>query len=139
VEKGDVAGVKNIVKSGADVSKRRGILGMTPLMHAARAGNIGVVTVLLDNGSPVNAQATTGSVAKWTALSFAAAEGHVDIVKLLLERGADIDMALTGLESGRPPGSSLLRTLRRKSVSGSFRNCPGQTLPRSMQRQSVNI
>lgn len=98
VKNGDVTAVKNFVKSGADLSERHGILGMTPLMHAARKGNREMVTVLLDNGSSVNAQATTGSVAMWTALSFAAAGGHVDIVKLLLEKGADIDMALIGLE-----------------------------------------
>jgi len=98
VEKGDVTGVRSLLKDGADVSERDGILGMTPLMFAAREGNSDVVTELLDNGASVNAQATTGSVAKWTALSFSAAEGHVEIVKLLLKRGADIDMALTGLE-----------------------------------------
>ena len=61
--------------------------GLTPLMTAARTGNIDVVRALVSSGADVNA-ATAAT--RETALMWAAAEGRVDIVRLLANSGADV-------------------------------------------------
>jgi Caspase domain/Ankyrin repeats (3 copies) len=98
VEKGDIIAVKNLLDRGVNVNEEAGILGMTPLMHAAREGNIEMVKILFDKSPAVNTQAKTGAVNGWTALSFAASEGHIEIVRLLIDKGTDIDLAFVGLE-----------------------------------------
>lgn len=62
-------------------------LGITPLMRAARIGELESCQHLLDSGAEVD----TTDEAGWTALMSAAAEGHERIVQLLLDHGADVD------------------------------------------------
>ncbi len=59
----------------------------TALVEAARWGEIGMLTELLDQGVPIEARSETGS----TALMLAASGGQTDVVKLLLGRGADVN------------------------------------------------
>ena len=59
--------------------------GLTPLLFAAREGNIETVKVLLDAGAPIG-QASEGD--HTSPMLMAAINGHFDIAKLLLERGA---------------------------------------------------
>jgi ankyrin repeat protein len=60
---------------------------MTPLMHAAYAGHIDAVRVLLEAGADVNAAAANG----WTtALLLADEKGHTDIVEILKEAGGKL-------------------------------------------------
>jgi len=59
--------------------------GDTPLMNAARVGNIDAVTVLLDRGAQIDLADTTY---QQTALMVAIRENNPDIVKLLIARGA---------------------------------------------------
>jgi ankyrin repeat protein len=61
--------------------------GHTPLMEAAKNGDIPTTTDLLKRGADVDAL----SEKEKTALHYAAANGHVEVVKLLLEHGAVID------------------------------------------------
>ena len=59
--------------------------GLTPLLFAAREGNIETVKVLLDAGAPIG-QSSEGD--HTSPMLMAAINGHFDIAKLLLERGA---------------------------------------------------
>ena len=70
---------------GAD---SRGPHGMSTLMYAADAGDLEIARLMLENGTPVNAQTDVGT----TALMFAAAKGHVEMVRFLVENGADIHL-----------------------------------------------
>jgi len=66
--------------------------GWTAIMYAASAGQVGLVSQLLDAGAHVNAQAASG----WTALSRAALKGHATVVETLLRAGADTAAANAG-------------------------------------------
>ena len=59
--------------------------GLTPLLFAAREGNLETVKLLLDAGAPIG-QASEGD--HTPPMLMAAINGHFDIAKLLLERGA---------------------------------------------------
>lgn len=59
----------------------------TPLMNAAKDGNIKAINRYLDTGTDVNERTTEGK----RALAIAASEGHADAVRLLIDRGADVD------------------------------------------------
>ncbi len=63
--------------------------GETPLLAAARSGQVEAVDVLLDAGANVDAQETWNGQ---SALMWAAAEGHAAVVARLIERGADINV-----------------------------------------------
>lgn len=65
-----------------------GKLGITPLMRAARLGDLDSCGQLLESGAEVD----TADEAGWTALMGAAAEGHERIVQLLLDHGADAEL-----------------------------------------------
>ncbi|MFH0821783.1 MAG: ankyrin repeat domain-containing protein [Pseudomonadota bacterium] len=66
----------------------------TPLMIAARAGDMEEVLRLLNEGAEVNATSPSG----YTALHYAASKGHADLVRLLLRHGADPDLREAGAE-----------------------------------------
>ena len=59
--------------------------GLSPLLFAAREGNIETVKLLLDAGAPIG-QVSEGD--HTGPMLMAAINGHFDIAKLLLERGA---------------------------------------------------
>jgi ankyrin repeat protein len=61
--------------------------GHTPLMQAAKAGELETVKDLLRRGAALDVRSEKGK----TALHYAAAHGHVEVVRLLIEHGAEID------------------------------------------------
>ena len=63
------------------------ILPATPLVDAARRGEVEVVRSLLESGGDVNEARGDGL----TALHAAAERGHVEITKLLISAGAELD------------------------------------------------
>jgi hypothetical protein len=93
----DAGGVKRALARGAWVDSTEGFSTVTPLIWAARGGNLEIVQILLEHGASVRVQ----SRAFGTPLSNAAASGNPALVQILLERGADPD-------AGRPDGSSPL-------------------------------
>src|SRR5690606_808717 len=117
---GDLATVRSLLKSGADVNAAQGD-GMTALHHAALNGNDEMAEVLLYAGANVYATSRLGgytplhlasqrghaplidrlikagaaadnpTATGTTPLMFASASGHVDAVKQLLAHGADVN------------------------------------------------
>lgn len=62
--------------------------GQTFLLKAVTAGNIDIVSLLIDQGANVNYQDSLGN----TALSYASRENIIEIVSLLINKGAKVDM-----------------------------------------------
>jgi ankyrin repeat protein len=61
--------------------------GKTPLMVAAKIGDLELVKLLLSRGADINAATHNGG----TPLMFSAIPGNPDIVRLLIEHGADVN------------------------------------------------
>ena len=86
-KKGDLARVKELVESGADVNvKNRD--GETALMIATFKKHLDIVKYLVEKGADMNVQ----DINKETALMFAISKNHIDIVKYLVEKGADVNV-----------------------------------------------
>jgi ankyrin repeat protein len=64
--------------------------GMTPLLFAARQGNIAAATALVEGGAKINE--VSGSE-HTTPLVLAIMNGHFDLAKMLVEHGADVNLA----------------------------------------------
>jgi ankyrin repeat protein len=83
---GDVAEIKRLVDSGANVNAIA-LDDWTPLTRAADRGRFEAVRLLIESGADVNKPA--GDL---YPLFFAADNGHVVVVKLLLENGAKLNL-----------------------------------------------
>ena len=81
-----------LLTHGADIELGASI----PLMEAAQEGHRDLVEFLLERGSNVNAQTTTGD----TALTYACENGHTSVVDILLRAGAHLEHESEG---GRTP------------------------------------
>ena len=88
---GDLAAVRSLLKSGADVNAAQGD-GVTGLHWAARQGHEDLATTLIVAGANVRATTRFGAV---TPLHLAAERGSGAIVGMLVKAGADVD-ARTG-------------------------------------------
>ena len=66
--------------------------GLTPLIFAAREGDLESAAALLDAGANVNQQSEYG----WTPLLTAVNNRNYQLAKLLMERGADVNLANKG-------------------------------------------
>ncbi len=88
---GDLAAVRSLLKSGADVNAAQGD-GVTGLHWAARQGHEDLATTLIVAGANVRATTRFGAV---TPLHLAAERGSGAIVGMLVKAGADLD-ARTG-------------------------------------------
>ena len=95
--------VRRLVEHGADIHAAT-TLGFTPLLFAAREGDLEAAGILLDAGADANTTAKSLETRKdsgassgdgkkekvgLSALHVAVQRGHADIAILLLERGAD--------------------------------------------------
>ena len=89
-----------LVEAGADVGARSAG-GFTPILFAARQGDIESAQIVLDHGADVDDRGPGGT----SALVVAAASGREDVAILLLEHGADPDSngaRYTALHAGVP-------------------------------------
>ena len=80
---GSAAMVERLLKAGANPNAGR----ESPVLSAARSGNVAVMTLLLANGGDANAKEPARGQ---TALMWAAAEKHPDVVRVLIDHGADV-------------------------------------------------
>ncbi len=85
VQKGKSLAVVALLDSGANPDSTMGEGGYTPLMVAAKVGNLPSAQVLAQYKADINMQNSNGA----TALIIAAANNHVDLVSLLVKSGAD--------------------------------------------------
>jgi len=107
-EQGHAQVIKLLMSAGADINaqstvtvpkKRYGCNsctgddqhtgGVTPLVLAARQGNIEAVKTLADSGADLNKPSGDGS----SAIVVAVQNGHYDVARYLVEKGADINLA----------------------------------------------
>jgi ankyrin repeat protein len=86
---GDVAAVKALLKSGADVNAPHGD-GMTALHWAASNGDAAMTQMLLSAGANIRATTRLGGI---TALHLASQAGHTPVVSALIAAGADVNTA----------------------------------------------
>jgi ankyrin repeat protein len=119
--KGHQALAEKLVKKGADVNKT----GWTPLHYAASNGDVGIISLLLENSAYIDAESPNGT----TPLMMAAMYGTPAAVKLLLDEGADPQLknqqGLTALQfaerANRPDSTELIaEALRRKRPAGQW-------------------
>lgn len=82
---------KTLLQAGATPNLPSTLLLHTPLMEAARTGDVVLAKLLLQKGADIHACSDSGM----TALHFAAAESTPEMVKLLLEQGATPNLATT--------------------------------------------
>uniref|UniRef100_A0A8C8SUI2 [histone H3]-lysine(9) N-methyltransferase n=1 Tax=Pelusios castaneus TaxID=367368 RepID=A0A8C8SUI2_9SAUR len=85
--------VSNQVETARYIVRRGGCVyskdGSTCLHHAAKCGNLAMVSLLLATGQvDVNAQDNGG----WTPIIWAAEHKHIEVIRLLLTRGADVTL-----------------------------------------------
>ena len=81
---------QTLIVHGADISARSRA-GFTPLLFAARQGDLGAARILLDSGANVNENSSHGS-----ALLVATLRGHVPLAIFLLDQGANPNADETG-------------------------------------------
>lgn len=87
----DLAGVRSLLKSGADVNAAQGD-GMTALHWAAMNADAEMTTMLLQAGANIRAQSRLGG---YSPLHLAAQSGSAAIIDLLLARGAPANQPTT--------------------------------------------
>lgn len=82
-----------LLDHGADLDYPHSYGGITPLEAAAKVGDIGMVTCLLERGANVNRinDVPSGYYTNPTALQCAAENGNINVVRLLIEKGADVN------------------------------------------------
>ena len=79
--------VERCLAEGAEVDYRQeDIFGFTPLIHAARENQKGVVKLLVAKGAPVSARCSSG----WAPAHWAASYGCLEALKELIACGADV-------------------------------------------------
>lgn len=81
-----IESVQDLLAAGADV-KAVNKNGITALMRAAMSGNGNIVTLLIEQGSPLDARADS-EYNDATALLFAVKEDNINAAQILLEHGA---------------------------------------------------
>src|SRR5258706_1836713 len=99
-EIGNAAIVERLIKAGADANKALPG-GETPLMTAARAGDVNVVKLLLAHGADANAKESTRDQ---TACMWPAAQGNTDVAKTRIEVGGDVKARSTEMKASHAQG-----------------------------------
>src|SRR5262249_29631513 len=83
----NVSLVRMLLDAGANANRANDD-GETPVMRAARTGDVKVAEVLIQHGADVNVRE---QFREQTALMWAAAESHPDMLALLISKGAAVN------------------------------------------------
>jgi hypothetical protein len=86
LDEGRGGAILKAIDAGANI-ETKDVVEMTPLLVAARNGELPMIQALLDRGANVNARNSHGA----TPLMVATTNNHANVVPLLLARGAAID------------------------------------------------
>jgi ankyrin repeat protein len=87
--------VERLLKAGANPNAGR----ESPVLSAARSGNVEVMQLLLAHGGDANAKEPGRGQ---TALMWAVAEKHADVARVLLEHGADVKAKTVPVRTAGP-------------------------------------
>ena len=85
---GDLSSIKRIMNSVVAVVDPLDEIGFTPLMYAAKYGQLDVMNYLLENGADVNALGRRYPI---TALQLAVVNNHEAASRILIEKGASVN------------------------------------------------
>jgi ankyrin repeat protein len=85
-------GLRTLLSTGVDLSQKCQGLGITALLHAASAGSLEAVNLLLEAGADVNERCDTRLSEQITPLVMAIQFGHAAVVSALLEAEADVEL-----------------------------------------------
>ncbi|KAF4027920.1 Ankyrin repeat [Phytophthora infestans] len=125
-EKGKQRAVFLLLHQGVDKDRCKGLLGYSPVHHAAARGHLNVLQLLLDFGWSIDVR----NDALETPLHLACFDGHVHLAELLLDRGADINAQTRDGETplfyaARKGQYRTVRLLVRRECDLGARNCYG--------------
>lgn len=79
--------LRELLAAGTEDLERKALKGWTPLIFAARSGNLEAVNALLDAGADIHAVDHHGS----TALHRAAFGGHRQVIRALVDAAAELE------------------------------------------------
>jgi ankyrin repeat protein len=85
---GDIATLKTLIASGRSVDEQATFLGATPLMEAARNGQVETMRYLVANGADPHAKSDIDA----TTIGYAAQWGELKAVDYLIELGVDVNV-----------------------------------------------
>ena len=85
-------GLRTLLSTGVDLSQKCQGLGITALLHAASAGSLEAVNLLLEAGADVNERCKTRHSEQITPLVMAIRSGHAAVVSALVAAGADVEL-----------------------------------------------
>ena len=88
---GDPQVVELLLQQGASPNFKRSLDGATPLMVAAKAGNLDTMRILLSKTININTVSNNGSTVLHFAAKAPAQSPALDIIRLLVEEGVNID------------------------------------------------
>ena len=91
VQQGNLAEVQALLAHRADPNEREGH-GWTPLVLAARTGQVGMARVLLEAGADPNLMDSLYTRPGWTPLMNAVHTGQIKSVQVLIEAGVDANL-----------------------------------------------
>src|SRR6185503_18786236 len=98
----------------------------TPLMIAARTGNVDALKVLVEAGANVNVKETARGT---TPLMWAADEAHPAAVQYLISRGADVNAKSNPAPRGRGPALGKSNDPRKQVAAQGAALAAGQASP----------
>lgn len=96
-ECGKYKDMENLIRRGIDINIADG-MGRTPLMFAARAGNLEYVNWILGQGADLSKTDNNG----YTALSLAVTYGRFDCVQSLLDAGCPKQVNISNIDGQTP-------------------------------------
>ncbi|KAF8538408.1 hypothetical protein BDD12DRAFT_806160 [Trichophaea hybrida] len=106
-EMGNVDKAKTPVESEVDLNNRRRN-EKTPLMIAAKKGDVKMMLLLLNSGADIGAACMKEN--EWTAVHYAAHYGKKEVAQLLLDRGPAKIQKIASEELHRPPPLSIVNS-----------------------------
>ena len=126
--RGDLKGLQNLVKSGADINQID-VSKRTPLIVAIGMSHTEMAIWLIDSGADINFKDVDGD----SALNWCAAKRNIEIARVLLDKGAtcdsvDISFGQTPLITAVCLGdTAMVKLLKEHGANSEMRDSSGMT------------